>query len=137
MKQKDVNIMLMPWWMQVYTMLFILVIILNFVFQLKLKTRSFILVYELLSAGYMVFLIYVYWTPSLLNSISILNLLGLPFIICADFYMTIWGKEDDLGIKTSGMSKKEFEAAKTISILFSAPAYITGILLACYLTMIR
>ena len=122
--------MLMPWWMQIYTILFILVVISNLIFQLKLKIRKFILLYEFFSAGYMVFLIYAYWTPSIMHNISILNLFALPFIIGVDFYLTIWGKEEELGIKIPEMTKKEFETAKTVSILFAAPAYITGLLLA-------
>ena len=124
--------MLMPWWMQIYTILFILVIISNLIFQLKLKTRKFIFFYELFSAWYMIFLIYAYWTPSILHNISMLNLLAFPFIIGIDFYLTIWGKEEELGIKISGISKKEFEATKAVSILFASPAYITGILLVCH-----
>ena len=79
------------------------------------------------------FLIYAYWTPSILQNLSILNLLALPFIIGIDFYLTIWGKEEELGIKIAEMTKKEFETAKNVSILFAAPAYITGLLLACYI----
>jgi hypothetical protein len=129
--------MLMPWWMQVYTILFILVVISNLIFQLKLKIRKFILLYEFFSAGYMIFLIYVYWTPSIMNNISILNLFALPFIIGVDFYLTIWGKEEELGIKIPEMTKKEFETAKTVSILFAAPAYITGLLLACHVILTK
>ena len=129
--------MLMPWWMQVYTILFIIVVISNLIFQIKLKTKKHILFYELLSAGYMVFLIYTYWTPSILHNISALNLLALPFIIGVDFYLTMWGKPEELGIKLAEMTKKEFETAKTVSILFAAPAYITGILLACYVIITR
>ena len=122
--------MLMPWWMQVYILMFMLAVISNIVFQIKLKTRIFILFYEFFSAGYMVFLIYAYWTPTLLHNMSMLYLLALPFIICVDFYLTIWGNEEELGIKMPDMSKKEFETAKTVSIIFASPAYITGILLA-------
>jgi hypothetical protein len=127
--------MLMPWWMQIYTILFILVVISNLIFQIKLKTRIFILLYEFFSAGYMVFLIYAYWTPTMLHNMNILYLLALPFIIGVDFYLTIWGKEEELGIKIPEMSKNEFEVAKTVSIIFASPAYITGILLAGNLIM--
>ncbi len=127
--------MSMPWWMQVYTILFIIVLISNLIFQLKHKTKKFILLYEFFSAGYMVFLIYAYWTPTLLHNFSILNLIALPFVIGFDFYLTMWGNEEQLGINIHGMSKNEFEAAKTVSIVFASPAYITGILLTCHVIM--
>ena len=122
--------MLIPWWMKIYTILFIVVVISNLIFQFKLKVRKPILFYEFTSASYMVFLIYAYWTPSVLATIHILNIIPLILIICIDFYLTIWGKEEDLGIKMPEMSHKELEAAKAISIIFASPAYITGLMLA-------
>ena len=125
--------MLMPWWIKVYTILFIIIVISNLVFQLKNKTKKSILCYEFISALYMVFLIYAYWSPIILHIINILNVIALALIIGIDFYLTIWGDEEELGLKIPAMSKKEIDIAKAASILFAAPAYITGLLVSCHM----
>ena len=127
--------MLMPWWMQAYTILFIVMVISNIFFQIRTKARKYIIIYDFFSAGYMAFLIFAYWTPSIIDNIDFWNLSALPFIICIDFYLTIWGEEENLGIKITDMSKKEFELAKAVSIILTSPAYITGILLMGHVIM--
>ena len=127
--------MLMPWWMKIYTVLFIIIIISNLAFQFKLKGKKIVMVYEFFSAVYMVFLIVAYWSPSMIIDFNPYYLTALPFILGVDFYLTLWGKEEELGIKMPEMSHKEFETAKVISIVFAAPAYITGLLLACHILL--
>lgn len=87
-------------------------------------------IYEIFSAIYMILVMVVYWNPLILERLNLVSIIPLVFILAVDIYFSIWGKVEDLGLKIPGLSIHEQETAKVISILFTAPAYIVGLLLA-------
>jgi hypothetical protein len=87
-------------------------------------------VYEIFSAIYMIFVMIAYWTPLIIEKLNFVSIIPLIFILVIDIYFSIWGKVEDLGLKIPGLSAHEQETAKIISILFTSPAYIVGLLLA-------
>jgi hypothetical protein len=122
--------MLMPLWMEIYVLLFIVLVLSNIVFHFKHKVKIVFFLYETFSAIYMILLIIIYWTPELSYLFGFVNIIALLLIISVDFYFTIWGTPEDIGLDIPKMSNKEQEIAKIISILFASPAYIIGLLLS-------
>jgi len=120
---------LIPWWMGIYVVLFGLIIVLNLCFHVKYKLRLPILLYEFISAIYMIFLIFAYWTPGLNTFLTFFNIFAFLLIISIDFYLTIWAETEDFGLKMPALTDAEYDIAKSISILLASPAYITGLLL--------
>jgi hypothetical protein len=94
----------MPWWMKIYVAIFIIIVISNIIFQLKLKVKKLIMIYEFVSASYMIYLIYVFWSPYMIQTINIFNIAALIIVIIIDFSLTIWGTEKELGLKVTEMS---------------------------------
>jgi hypothetical protein len=119
----------MPWWMNLYIIFFLIILVSNTYFHIKYKAKKKILLYEILSTLYLLFLIFTYWHPTLLNKLSVANIAVFLVIICVDFYFSIWGKIEDVGMKNiPAISNKDMENAKAVSLIIAAPAYITSFL---------
>ena len=102
----------------------------NTFFHFKYKMKRIFCVYEALSAIYMILAMVAYWNPLVIERLNLFSILPLIFIISIDIHFSIWGRLEGLGLKVPGLSRHEEETAKVISILFTSPAYIVGLLLA-------
>jgi hypothetical protein len=114
---------------KIYILLFLVLLVSNLFFHFKYKMKLVFFVYEIFSAIYMILVMVAYWNPLILERLNIVSIIPLIFILAIDIYFSIWGKVEDLGLKIPGLSTHEQETAKIISILFTAPAYIVGLLL--------
>lgn len=110
--------------------MFVALLVSNMFFHFKYKMKVVFFIYEIFSAIYMILVMIAYWNPLVIGKLNLFSILPLIFILVIDIYFSIWGKPEDLGLKIPGLSKHEQEMAKVISILFTAPAYIVGLLLA-------
>lgn len=119
----------LPWWIIIYIVFFVLILISNIYLQIKFKAKKIILIYEILSTCYLLFLILGYWIPEIMKVLSIYNVIPFAIILLVDFYFSLWGKPEDIGMKEKlDISKKEMEQAKAISLILASPAYIISIL---------
>ena len=115
----------MPWWMNLYIFIFVIILISNCYFHIKFKAKKKILLYEIISTVYLLFMMYSYWHPALLENVTFVGIIPFFVIICIDFYFSIWGKIEDMGIKDLPViSKKDMENAKAFSLVLASPAYI-------------
>ncbi|MDD5728491.1 MAG: hypothetical protein PHV59_08015, partial [Victivallales bacterium] len=55
-------------------------------------------------------------------------LLIIP-LAAADIYMTVWGKDELICPPGIDCRKQDLEAARILTVIFAAPAYICGTLL--------
>ncbi len=115
--------------MKIYILLFVALFVSNLIFHFKYEMKRVFLFYEILSAIYMILVMVAYWNPYVLAKMNFVSVIPLMFILAVDIYFSVWGKIEDLGLKISSLSKHEQETAKIISILFTSPAYIVGLLL--------
>ena len=120
----------MAWWVITYVIFFILILSSNTVYWLKIKGKKLFVLYEFIAGIYLIFVIIAYWVPRFQKHLGIYNVIAVAVIILVDFYFSVWGRLEDLGISFSEIDEKEIEIAKVISIILSAPAYITGTLLS-------
>lgn len=73
-------------------------------------------------------LIVIYFDPLLLEKLNIISIIPLILIIGVDIYFTTIGSIKELGLNLPDIPEKSQEAAKIISILFNAPAYVIGLM---------
>jgi hypothetical protein len=119
----------MPLLMKLYLMIFASLLVMNIIYWIKHPGfKVWVLLYEILSAMYMMVLIIAYWSPDLQELFSIGNIIPFIAILLVDFYFSVWGRPKELGIDQPEVTEGELEMAKAISVVFAAPAYITGIL---------
>ncbi len=111
-----------------YACIYLLILFSNIYYWIKYKGSLAMLLYELLSGAYMVFLIFVYFSD-IKDRICVLWVLPAIGIILFDFYMSIWGDIRKFTPKTLPIEDKELEFARILSVIFAAPAYIICILL--------
>lgn len=119
----------MPVFIKIYMLLFFVLLVSNLIFHFKYKMKLVFFVYEIFSAIYMILVMIAYWNPLIMERLNLISIMPLILILAIDIYFSIWGKLEDLGLKIPGLSRHEQETAKVISILFTAPAYIVGLLL--------
>ena len=111
-----------------YACIYLLILLSNIYYWIKYKGSLAMLLYELLSGAYMVFLIFVYFSD-IKDRICVLWVLPAIGIILFDFYMSIWGDIRKFTPKELPIEDKELEFARILSVIFAAPAYIVCILL--------
>ena len=112
-----------------YACIYLLILFSNIYYWIKYKGSLAMLLYELLSGAYMVFLIFVYFSPDIKDRISALCVFPAAGIILFDFYMSIWGDIRKFAPKSPPIEDRELEFARIISVIFAAPAYIACSLL--------
>jgi hypothetical protein len=103
--------------------------LLNTIYWLKYKAKLLFLLYEILAGLLLLTIMCAYWLPTLRQTLNWTSVLAFLAVLCFDFYFTIWGKQEDIGLVTPKVTHEELEISKAISILLAAPAYITGLLL--------
>ncbi|MFA6104481.1 MAG: hypothetical protein WCV67_17785 [Victivallaceae bacterium] len=112
-----------------YACIYLLILFSNIYYWIKYKGSLAMLLYELLSGAYMVFLIFVYFSPDIKEQISVPAVLPVIGVIMFDFYMSIWGDIRKFTPKSLPVEDKELEFARILSVIFAAPAYIVCLLL--------
>ena len=115
--------------MLTYACIYLLILFPNIFYWIKYKGSLAILLYELLSGTYMVFLIFVYYSPDMQDRIPAAAVFPVTGIILFDFYMSVWGDIRKFTPKSLPVEDKELEFARIISVIFAAPAYIVSLLL--------
>ena len=115
--------------MLTYACIYLLILFSNIFYWIKYKGSLAILLYELLSGTYMVFLIFVYFSPDMQDRIPASAVFPVTGIILFDFYMSVWGDIRKFTPKSLPVEDKELEFARIISVIFAAPAYIVSLLL--------
>jgi hypothetical protein len=115
--------------MLTYACIYLLILFSNIFYWIKYKGSLAILLYELLSGTYMVFLIFVYFSPDMQDRIPASAVFPVTGIIIFDFYMSVWGDIRKFTPKSLPVEDKELEFARIISVIFAAPAYIVSLLL--------
>ena len=120
--------------MNLYILFFLIILVSNTYFHIKHKAKKKILVYEIFSTLYLLFMIFTYWHPAVFAKLTYANIIAFLIVICVDFYFSIWGKIEDVGMKDiPNISGKDMENAKAVSLIIAAPAYITSFLVVCSL----
>ena len=115
--------------MLTYACIYLLILFSNIFYWIKYKGSLAILLYELLSGTYMVFLIFVYFSPDMQDRIPESAVFPVTGIILFDFYMSVWGDIRKFTPKSLPVEDKDLEFARIISVIFTAPAYIVSLLL--------
>jgi hypothetical protein len=115
--------------MYTYAAVFATVLIANSFIWIKLKNKWGLLIYEFFSGSCLVAAVVIYFTEFLRQGINKwFTLLIIPIIV-TDIYMSVWMDAEKLRPENIEINEKELEFAKIFSIIFAAPAYITGIFL--------
>jgi len=129
----------MPWWIYIYVTCIGIIVLLNVIYWMMVKQKFLITVYELTAGSYLIFMVLAYWVPWLKNSLSLVNIPAVFSIIVINFYFTVWRKKN-IDIKQilpyidedQAQLAREFavvEVAKSVPVIFNAPAYIIGAML--------
>ena len=124
----------MPFLITVYISLYALILIFNVMFHIKHKAKFLILLYEIFSTLFLLYIIIAYWTPSLLSKLDYTSACAIIAIVIVDFYYSIWGKIEDIGFKKVPeieIKSHDINNAKALSLIFAAPAYIISFLVLC------
>ena len=125
----------MPLWMKIYVAVYLFFVVSNLGYLLYMRSKPWLILYDFGSGVYLAFLMVGYWNLKLK---AILGPVHIPFfiaIIAIEFYLTTWGKLDEIGVRIPDISEGEADIAKVLSLLFSAPAYICGGLLCLDIAM--
>lgn len=123
----------MPLWIQIYILIFSIMFITNIIHQIKNKIRFLLLLYEVLSAVYLISLLFVYWVPYISSMLNLFIIIPLIFVIGTDICLTSDDNLKKFGLTAPNITHKEFEIVKAFSLIFAAPCYIVGILISCKL----
>ncbi len=102
-------------------------------FMFKGGMKPLVIVYELLSGSFMVFMAAAYWIPWLQGWLGAPSALAFGIVVGFDLHFSIWGKPEDIGLPQGELSESEIELAKALSLAFAAPAYVMGLLLSVQL----
>lgn len=125
----------MPLWVKIYVVSYLLFVVSNLGYLLYMRGKLWMTLYDFGSGVYLAFLMVGYWNVKLK---AILGPVHIPFfiaILAFEFYLTTWGKLDEIGVKMPDISEKEADIAKALSLLFSAPVYVCGGLLCLDIAM--
>ncbi len=120
----------MPFWIKIYVVIFAIILVTNVYAHFKFKVKKLITAYDILSGIFMLYLIYIFWYSNYWYNFSILTLIAFIMVLIVDCYFSIYGTLSEMGDNIPVMAEKENEAAKIISIVFTAPAYIIGIMMS-------
>ena len=112
-----------------YACIYLLILFSNIYYWLKYQGSLSMLLYELLSGSYMVFLIVVYFSPELSSRMPVIAVLPVIGVIIFDFYISVWADIRKFAPKKLPVENHELEFARILSVIFAAPAYIVSILL--------
>ena len=112
----------------IYLVIYFLSVLANIFMWIKTKGHKLLLLFEIITAFYLMFITFIYFTPTLYESFNFYW--GIPVVPFAlvDIYLSVWGKDDLICPPETGFSKNDLEIARILSVVFIAPAYISGFL---------
>ncbi|MCF6177007.1 MAG: hypothetical protein L3J71_14710 [Victivallaceae bacterium] len=114
-----------------YLIIFTIILIGNTMFCIKFHTNLWMVLYELLAGVYLIAVTLVYHYGSIKERINIWMALPIILVITVDFYFSVLDrgqsiKPKDLNIE---VSDSEMELGTITSVIFAAPAYVSGSML--------
>lgn len=114
-----------------YLIIFTIILIGNAIFCIKFKTNIWLVIYELLAGIYLIGATLVYHYGSMKEHISIWLALPIILVIAVDFYFSVLDKGQSIKPKKLDIevSDSEMELGTVTSIIFAAPAYVSGSML--------
>ena len=119
----------MPLWVKIYVTIYLLFVVSNLGYLLYVRSKLWIICYDFFSGLFMAFLMTAYWNAKITPAIGLAHVPLYVAVIAMEFYLTIWGNLDEMGVKLPEIGEEDADIAKAVSILFSAPAYLCGGLL--------
>ncbi len=121
----------MPVLIKFYICIYLIFTISNLGYWLYSRGKLWIILYDFTSGLTLTIFMIAYYRPVLKDKLTVYHVLFFLFVIGFEFYMSTWGKPEKMGIDMpEELGENELETAKSVSILFSAPAYIIGGLLS-------
>lgn len=120
----------MSWLVVAYLTLFVVFLVSNLMALLKCRARAWFVAYEFFSGFFLLAMAAGYWIPAFGAHFGMVSVAALAAVLAFDFVFTVWFDPRQVGVPIPELSAGEMEAAKAVSILFVAPAYIMGMLLA-------
>ena len=121
--------MFMPLWVKIYVTVYLLFVVSNLGYLLYVRSKLWIIMYDFFSGIYIAFLMTAHWNPKITPAVGLIHVPLFAGVLAIEFYLTVWGKFDEMGVKLPEISDDDADIAKAVSVLFSAPAYICGGLL--------
>ena len=120
----------MPWLVVAYLTLFVVFLVTNLLALLKCRAEAWFVAYEFFSGVFLLAMAAAYWAPAFGAHFGVASVAALAAVLAFDFVFTVWFDPRQVGVPIPELSGGEMEAAKAVSILFVAPAYIMCVLLA-------
>ncbi len=115
----------MPWWMVLYLILFGLMAVCNIGYLVFIKSKLFILIYEIFSCSFLFLMMIAYWDLVFRAHLNLLFIPVFALIMAIDIKITVFGDIHDLGIEVpEDMTQGDIKTAGALSLIFTAPAYI-------------
>lgn len=118
----------MPILMKVYLLIFAVIVTINLVYSFKKKFKAWLLIYEIINGSVLIFMTASFWEKSLEPYSHPILAYATIGVILFDFYYTIWAHPEKLSDSFEEVSTHELDIAKALSILLTAPAYVTSAL---------
>jgi hypothetical protein len=114
-----------------YLIIFTIILIGNTMFCIKFHTKLWMVLYELLAGVYLIAVTLVYHYGSMKERINIWMALPIVLVIAVDFYFSVLDKGQSIKPKDLDIevSDSEMELGTITSVIFAAPAYVSGSML--------
>jgi len=116
----------MYWLLCFYMGIFSVLLLFNAWAWLANRGNPLILLYELGTGAYLVFLVALYNFPALLAEVTVWTLLPVPLVLLLECHFSVTGRMETYIPGKEQFKRGELEAAQAFSLLFSSPAYIIG-----------
>lgn len=121
----------MSYFIYTYLIIFSLILLGNTIFCFKHHTALWLVLYELLAGLYLLAVTVVYNYGNLKERINIWLTVPIIIVIATDFYFSVLDKQQKIRPKNIDLefSESDMEMGTITSIIFAAPAYVSGALL--------
>lgn len=137
-KSRELRSCSMPDIFLAYLIVYSLIVFFNCLYWIVMRQRLVLVIYALAAGAYLAFLSVAYWSPLLMDCLSLYNVPIMFIILGMDVHSTL--KWRNLDIKTvfphmddelAGLVRRfsVIEVAKSVPVLISAPLYVVGFLL--------
>jgi hypothetical protein len=112
-----------------YLIIFTVILIGNTIFCFKHQTNIWLVLYELLAGAYLISVTLIYHYGALKDRINIWLTVPIVIVIAIDFYFSVLDKKQNIKPKDIEISDSEMELGTITSVIFAAPAYVSGAML--------
>lgn len=124
----------------IYINVFAAIVLVNAIFWMQIKQKRMMILYQLTSGFYLVYLMISFWDTEMLEELSLYNIPAVFAVFAADLYISLWVKKKvdilrllpELDEEVADIARQfsVIEIAKGFSLLLNAPAYVIGGLVA-------